>query len=68
LLSAIHQEIARIATTPKIAKIESRKLLNLAQKALAFVPYSCYKMTSPQRPAGCFQVGPAMLLFLKSSL
>jgi hypothetical protein len=68
LLSAIHQEIARIATTPKSAKIEKQETDCVWQKMLAFAVYSCYKMSSPQRPADCFQVGPAKLLFLKSSL
>jgi len=56
LLSAIHQEIARIARTAKIAKIEKQETDCVSQKVLAFVLYSCYKMTSPQRPADCFQV------------
>jgi len=47
LLSAIHEEIARIARTAKIAKIEKQEAGCVSQKVLAFVLYSCYKMTGP---------------------
>ena len=55
LLSAIHG-VPALPELPRAPKIEKKKTDGESQKVLEFVLYSCYKMTSPQRPGGCFQV------------